>query len=148
MRRNPAKPHHVLIVDGDVTFRAALMAFLSSESEFTTDEAASLAEAEQKLLNSSAASYDAILIASDLPDGAGADLCAGLRRIGFVKPIFLLSASSKKEAIVAGLDSGANDYIVKPIRASVLLARLLAQLRINTDQKPPRTPTQKAIRAS
>ena len=65
-----------------------------------------------------------------LPDGDGRDYCARLRRQGHSMPIIMLTGAIEETDVVRGLDSGAGDYIAKPFRASELLARLRAQLRV------------------
>jgi DNA-binding response OmpR family regulator len=73
--------------------------------------------------------YDAILLASALPDGDGAELCTRLRDNGINVPILLLSTDSSEAAVVHGLESGANDYLSAPFRFAETLARVHAQIR-------------------
>ena len=73
--------------------------------------------------------FDAILIAADLPDGDGAQLCTRLRERGVTTPIILLSQDSSEDEVVRGLDAGANDYLVTPLRPNELVARLYAHIR-------------------
>jgi DNA-binding response OmpR family regulator len=65
----------------------------------------------------------------------GREVCRLLRRAGVSAPIIMLTAVDTDEDIILGLDSGANDYITKPFRMGVLLARLRAQL---SQRNPPR----------
>lgn len=74
---------------------------------------------------------DAIILDLMLPDGSGLDTMRRLRDEGFVKPILIVTARDSLEDRVIGLDSGADDYIVKPFAFAELLARLRALLRRN-----------------
>ena len=69
------------------------------------------------------------LIDVDLPDIDGRDLCRLMRRRGIKIPIILLSAHATDADVILALDSGASDYVTKPFRTDVLLARLRAQHR-------------------
>jgi DNA-binding response OmpR family regulator len=119
----------ILIIEDDAALRATLIEQLAMEGDFTTDEAASLAEADAKLSGADAR-HDAILLDIGLPDGDGRDFCAKLRRDGKKMPVIMLTGADAESDVVRGLDSGANDYIAKPFRLPELLARLRAQLRV------------------
>ena len=75
------------------------------------------------------ASYDLIILDVMLPGMDGLALCATLRRTGSVCPILMLTARDTVADRVAGLDSGADDYLVKPFAFAELLARIRALLR-------------------
>jgi DNA-binding response OmpR family regulator len=85
------------------------------------------------------AARDAELVILDLglPDVDGIDLCRRLRRARPELAILILSARDQELDIVAGLDAGADDYLVKPFRLSELLARVRAHLRRAVDAAPP-----------
>ena len=119
----------VLIVDDDDALRETLVEQLALDGEFATAQASSIREAEEKLAAKDAR-YDAIILDVGLPDGDGRDLCARLRKQGQRMPIIMLTGSDHETDVVRGLDSGANDYVAKPFKLTVLLARLRAQLRI------------------
>ncbi|MSO90109.1 MAG: response regulator transcription factor [Acetobacteraceae bacterium] len=119
----------ILIVDDDDDLRDTLIEQLTLGGEFRTAEAASIAQAQARLAGHNGR-YDAIILDIGLPDGDGRDLCSKLRRQGNKVPILMLTGSDEEADVVRGLDSGANDYIVKPFRLNELLARLRAQLRI------------------
>ena len=76
------------------------------------------------------ARFDAVILDIGLPDGDGRDLCAKLRKQGHRIPIIMLTEFDSETDVVKGLDFGANDYIAKPFKLAVLLARLRAQVRI------------------
>jgi DNA-binding response OmpR family regulator len=75
------------------------------------------------------ANPDLILLDIQMPDGNGIDICQRLRRNGFAKPIVMLIAKGAEGDIALGLEAGANDYIIKPLRLGELIARIRTQLR-------------------
>ena len=117
----------ILIVDDETALRETLAEQLSVDGEFQVAEAASVAEAE-RMLTAREARYDAVILDVGLPDGDGRDLCQKLRRLGLKMPIIILTGSDDDHDVVRGLEAGANDYIAKPFRLAVLLARLRRQL--------------------
>lgn len=74
---------------------------------------------------------DGIVLDLMLPEGDGLSLLRRLREDGFVKPILIVTARDALQDRVVGLDSGADDYLVKPFAFAELLARLRALLRRN-----------------
>jgi DNA-binding response OmpR family regulator len=119
----------ILIVEDDETLRNMLVEYLDETNEFTVTTAASI-EAADRILGKEDAHFDAVILDIGLPDGDGRDYCARLRRAGHSMPILMLTGANEETDVVRGLDSGAGDYIAKPFRASELLARLRAQMRI------------------
>jgi DNA-binding response OmpR family regulator len=79
--------------------------------------------------------YDVIILDVMLPGMNGLEVCRDLRRQGIKTPILLLTARDAVEDRVKGLDSGADDYLVKPFAMSELLARLRALLRREAPSK-------------
>jgi DNA-binding response OmpR family regulator len=79
--------------------------------------------------------YDLIVLDLMLPKKNGLALCKGLREQGVVTPILMLTARDSLEDRVEGLDSGADDYVVKPFFMDELLARVRALLRRDTSVK-------------
>ena len=73
--------------------------------------------------------YELALVDLGLPDGDGIDLVRSLRRTGFKAPILILTARGGVDDRIAGLDAGADDYLVKPFSHAELLARCRALLR-------------------
>jgi DNA-binding response OmpR family regulator len=80
--------------------------------------------------------YDAVILDVNLPDGSGFGLAADLRKRALPVPILMLTARDSVEDRVAGLDSGADDYLVKPFAFDELLARLRALQRRAPDSRP------------
>ncbi len=118
----------ILIVEDEHGLRQALAEQFSEDGMYQPYEAATLQEAAQ-FLGAADARFDSIILDINMPDGDGRDFCAQMRRQGHRMPIIMLTGSADEEDIVKGLNSGANDYIAKPFRASELLARVQAQLR-------------------
>lgn len=79
--------------------------------------------------------YSLLLLDVNLPDGNGLHFLRSLRRTSSV-PVILLTANDLETDIVAGLDSGADDYITKPFSLAVLRARVDAQLRRAVPPRP------------
>ncbi len=115
----------LLIVDDDSFLRTKLCQQLVSEGFKKVFEASTLFELFEKLPD-----VDPHLILLDvcLPDGNGVEICRKLREYGFDKPIVMLTGQNSEDDIVVGLESGANDCVVKPIRVGELLARVRSQL--------------------
>jgi two-component system, OmpR family, copper resistance phosphate regulon response regulator CusR len=80
--------------------------------------------------------YDAVILDVNLPDGSGFGLAAELRKRAVPVPILMLTARDSVEDRVAGLDSGADDYLVKPFSFEELLARLRALHRRQPESRP------------
>jgi DNA-binding response OmpR family regulator len=73
--------------------------------------------------------YDLVVLDLGLPDGDGLTLCRRMRRAGTTAPILILTARDAVDSRIAGLDSGADDYLLKPFDFGELLARLRALIR-------------------
>jgi DNA-binding response OmpR family regulator len=116
----------LLLVDDDDMLRSTLKEQLSLHDEFSVAEAAN-ATAGIKTLKAEQA--DLVVLDINLPDMDGREACKLMRRNGFKGPIIMLTGQSSDSDVILGLDSGANDYVVKPFRFAVLLARIRSQLR-------------------
>ena len=121
-----ATSKRVLIVDDDDALRGSLAEQLELHEGLTVDQAADGRTALELIGEHG---FDIILLDVGLPDADGRDLCRLLRRRGVKAPVIMLTAHDSDADTILGLDSGANDYISKPFRLGVLLARLRAQLR-------------------
>jgi DNA-binding response OmpR family regulator len=117
----------ILIIDDDADLRQALVEQFDLEPGFTGVGAGNAAEGFQA---AEAAKPAAIVLDVSLPDMDGFDACKQLRDQGVKAPIIMLTgAAQEEEHQVRGLDAGANDYVLKPFKFSVLLARIRAHLR-------------------
>ena len=119
-------PKTLLIIDDDDDLREALAEQLALHEEFRTVQAATATEGIRLGRELRA---DLILLDVDLPDMDGREACRLLRKDGVATPVIMLTAQDSDADTVLGLDSGANDYVTKPFRFAVLLARIRAHLR-------------------
>lgn len=115
----------LLLEDDGALGRGICLALAGREAQVTLRP--TLAEA--RALLSGGARFDLFLLDVNLPDGSALDLLGDLRRSGAAAPVILLTANDLETDIVAGLESGADDYITKPFSLAVLRARVNAQLR-------------------
>jgi DNA-binding response OmpR family regulator len=125
-QRATSNPRKVLIVDDDDELRESLRERLGLHDEFDMQFAATASEG---LKLASSGYVDLILLDVGLPDIDGRETCKLLRRAGFSRPIIMLTAQMSDTDTILGLESGANDYVTKPFKLGVLLARIRAQLR-------------------
>ncbi len=121
-----AKLNKILLVDDDDDLREALSEQLVTTDEFDVFEAANGAEAMEQIR---AGQFDMAILDVGLPDTDGRELCKRMRKAGFKSPVIMLTGHDSDADTILGLDSGANDYITKPFKLPILLARLRAQLR-------------------
>ena len=116
----------VLLVDDDQMLRSSLAEQLAATGEYAPIEAGSVAEGRVKAKEGL---YEFMILDVGLPDGDGRKLCRALRDDGVSCPIILLTAADSDADTIEGLESGANDYVTKPFRFAVLMARIHAHLR-------------------
>jgi DNA-binding response OmpR family regulator len=119
-------PKTLLIIDDDDDLREALAEQLALHEEFRPIQAATAGEGVRLGREVRA---DLILLDVDLPDMDGREACRLLRKAGVSTPVIMLTGQDTDSDQVLGLDAGANDYITKPFRFAVLLARIRAHLR-------------------
>ena len=116
----------LLLVDDDNTLREELVAQFALYDEFETVD---VDNATDGIKAATATNFDLILLDVDLPDMLGTEACQLMRKQGVATPIVMLTGNDGDSDEVLGLNSGANDYVTKPFRFAVLLARLRAHLR-------------------
>ncbi|MEQ8357489.1 MAG: response regulator transcription factor [Kiloniellaceae bacterium] len=116
----------ILLIDDDEALRQSLSEQLRLHEEFDTVEATTAADGMDQ---AKAEYFDLILLDVGLPDMDGREVCRLMRRGGVKSPIIMLTAAESDADTILALDAGANDYVTKPFRLGVLLARMRAQLR-------------------
>ncbi len=116
----------ILLVDDDDVLRQSLEEQLQLHEEFATVACGTAAEAIERAKEEY---FDVILLDVGLPDMDGREACRLMRRNGVKAPVIMLTGADSDADTILGLDAGANDYVTKPFRLGVLLARLRAQLR-------------------
>jgi DNA-binding response OmpR family regulator len=121
-----AQSKTVLIVDDDSDLRGALAEQLELDDQFVVHQAGA-GEAGVRLAQEQRP--DLVLLDVDLPDIDGREVCRRMRAAGVAAPIIMLTAATGDLDTIGGLDAGANDYVTKPFKFAVLLARIRAQLR-------------------
>jgi DNA-binding response OmpR family regulator len=126
MVRRMAQHKTVLIVDDDADLRGALAEQLQLDEEFVTTEAGS---GEEGVARAIELRPDLVLLDVDLPGIDGREACRRMRAAGVTAPIIMLTAAVSDDDAINGLEAGANDYVTKPFRFAVLLARIRAHLR-------------------
>jgi len=124
----------ILLVEDDPKISAIVRQALQEEAyavdvAFDGDEAEELAFVNE---------YDAVVLDLMLPGTDGLEVCRALRASGNVAPVLMLTARDSLQDRVAGLDSGADDYLVKPFHVEELLARVRALLRRQSPIKTTR----------
>ena len=116
----------VLIVDDDDDLRTSLRDQLALHDEFDVVVAST---ASKGIETAKSDHHDLILFDVGLPDMDGREAVKLLRKTGFKGPIIMLTGNDSDADQILGLDAGANDYVTKPFKFAVLLARIRAQLR-------------------
>jgi DNA-binding response OmpR family regulator len=116
----------ILIVDDDAELREALVEQLSLHDEFEAVSADTGAKGVQIAKNDP---IDLVIMDVGLPDIDGREAVRILRKNRFKAPVIMLTGHDTDSDTILGLESGANDYVTKPFRFAVLLARIRAQLR-------------------
>jgi two-component system OmpR family response regulator len=115
----------LLLVEDELALSEALAAMLRAEG-FAVDPVATLHSATTALRLST---YDAVLLDLYLPDGDGMDWLRHMRQANTMTPVIILTARDQVSDRIAGLQCGADDYVIKPFDVQELLARLSAVLR-------------------
>jgi two-component system KDP operon response regulator KdpE len=119
----------VLIIDDEVQIRRLLT--ITLQNDFAVLEATT---AKEGLSMVASHPPDLVLLDLGLPDESGHDVLRHLRE-WYTHPVIILSVQSSEDDIVKALDSGANDYLVKPFRTGELLARIRSALRMSSAEE-------------
>ena len=118
--------YRILLCDDDEILRGILAQQLRFHEEFIVSEAGTAMQALELAKNEN---FDLIILDIGLPDLDGHELCRMMRKINITAPIIMLTANISESDTILGLDAGANDYVTKPFKFGVLLARIRAHLR-------------------
>ncbi|ODT15308.1 MAG: DNA-binding response regulator [Kaistia sp. SCN 65-12] len=116
----------ILVVDDDDLLRESLVEQLSLYEEFELLDEPTATKGVQR---ARAEPTDLLIMDVTLPDMDGREAVKLLRKGGFKAPIIMLTGHDSESDTILGLEAGANDYVTKPFRFAVLLARIRAQLR-------------------
>jgi DNA-binding response OmpR family regulator len=116
----------ILVVDDDDVLRDSLVEQLSRYEEFELAEDSTAAKGVSRARSEP---LDLVIMDVGLPDMDGREAVKLLRKGGFKAPVIMLTGQDSESDTVLGLEAGANDYVTKPFRFAVLLARIRAQLR-------------------
>lgn len=116
----------ILLIDDDPDLREALADQLVLTEDFDVFEAETGADG---VVRSKTQPHDLVILDVGLPDMDGREVCRLLRNGGVRCPVIMLTGHDSDSDTILGLDAGANDYIAKPFKFPVLLARIRAQLR-------------------
>lgn len=116
----------ILLVDDDDDLRDALSEQLAMYEEFSLLQEAN---ATNGMKTARSEQIDLLIMDVGLPDMDGREAVKLLRKGGFKAPIIMLTGHDTDSDTILGLEAGANDYVVKPFKFAVLLARIRAQLR-------------------
>lgn len=116
----------IFLVDDDTELRQTLVDQLAHYREFEITEAGTASDALNMVKD---AHVDLMILDVGLPDMDGREAVKILRKDGFKAPVLMLTGHDTDSDEILGLESGANDYVTKPFRFSVLLARIRAALR-------------------
>jgi DNA-binding response OmpR family regulator len=119
-------PRRILLVDDDNALRESLKEQLNLQNEFVVTDAATGASGLEKAKNETP---DLVILDVGLPDLDGREVCRLMRKANVRCPIMMLTGHDGEADQILGLDAGANDYLTKPFRFNILLARIRAHMR-------------------
>jgi two-component system response regulator MprA len=119
----------ILVVDDEPAVQSALARALTLEHY----EVAQATDGQQALERLGSSPYEAVILDIAMPHVDGLEVCRRLRQSGDRTPVLMLTARGEVDDRVAGLDAGADDYLVKPFALRELLARVRALLRRAVD---------------
>ena len=121
-----ANGKRILLVEDDEALSASLSEQLRLHEETDVEAVETGAAALERIRDGH---FDLLILDVGLPDMDGRELCRLMRRAAVKAPIIMLTGADTEADTILGLDAGANDYIAKPFRLGVLLARIRSQLR-------------------
>jgi DNA-binding response OmpR family regulator len=121
---------HILLIEDDLDLGRALQQALKAEG-LTSEWLRRVVDAPRSFESTA---YSCVLLDLTLPDGSGFDLLQRWRRQGISVPIVVITARSGLEDRLAGLDGGADDFVVKPFATAELISRIRAVCRRSARQ--------------
>jgi DNA-binding response OmpR family regulator len=116
----------ILVCDDDNELRSALVEQLGLYDEFQVKQVNTATLAVQTIKSDH---FDLLIMDVGLPDIDGREAVKIMRKNGFKSPVLMLTGHDGEADTILGLEAGANDYVTKPFRFAVLLARIRAHLR-------------------
>lgn len=122
----------ILLVDDDAPLRGSLKEQLDLQGEFDVIEAETGAKGLERAKTDGP---DFVLLDVGLPDLDGREVCRLMRKAGVKCPIIMLTGAETEADTILGLEAGANDYVTKPFRFNVLLARIRAHVRAHSQSE-------------
>lgn len=121
---------HILIIEDDLDLGLALHNALKADG-LSCEWLRRIGDVPPAFVGSS---YDCVLLDLSLPDGGGLELLARWRNAGVAVPVIVITAKSTLDARLAGLDGGADDFVVKPFATAEIISRIRAILRRSARQ--------------
>jgi DNA-binding response OmpR family regulator len=119
---------NILLAEDDVRLGELIVYMLKKKGGYNVEW---VMEGEEAYYYATSAHYDVIIMDWMMPNGTGVEICSRLRKQGYSGAILMLTAKDAVQDRIEGLDSGADDYLVKPFEIDELLARLRALGRRN-----------------
>jgi len=119
----------ILLIEDDDLLRRSLVEQMSMQDEIGEIVEAPTGAAGLDAAGAGSVPFDLVLLDLGLPDLDGRDVCRSLRAQGVRCPVIMLTASDSDRDTITGLEAGANDYVTKPFRLAVLMARVKAHIR-------------------
>ncbi len=116
----------ILVVDDDDALRETIVEQFSLHDDFSVTDVNGGLPAVNHLKTEL---VDLVILDVNMPDLDGREACKIMRKNGYRGPVIMLTAESSDADTILGLDAGANDYVIKPFKFAVLLARIRSQLR-------------------
>ena len=116
----------ILFVSEALLLKELLLDHLQKQGEYLLEESLSVTEAISLIVKEH---FDCILIDSSLADVSLSNLCKNIRQEGVRSPIILVAEERGEDVAIAALDAGANDYVLKPFKINVLVAKIRSNIR-------------------
>ncbi len=116
----------ILFVSEALLLKELLLDQLQKQGEYLLEESLSVTEAISIIVKEH---FDCILIDSSLADVSLSNLCENIRQKGVRSPIVLVAEERGEDVAIAALDAGANDYVLKPFKINVLVAKIRSNIR-------------------